>query len=44
MGIGPAAQGGTPAGDRAMGALKAGGITFIAVATLGITIGSFLDV
>ncbi|MGW2637461.1 hypothetical protein [Streptomyces sp. NPDC001348] len=37
-----AARHGRPAEDRVMGALSAGGVTFIGVATLGIAIGSFL--
>ncbi|WP_145968919.1 hypothetical protein [Streptomyces hyaluromycini] len=36
------AQEGHPAGDRVVGALAAGGATFIGVATLAFVIGSFL--
>jgi hypothetical protein len=36
------AQDGHPAGDRVVGALTAGGATFIGVATLALAIGSFL--
>ena len=43
VGVAWVAQGTRPAGDRVMRALTAGGATFIGVATLGITIGSFLS-
>ena len=38
-----AARHGRPTEDRVVGALTAGGATFIGVATLGIAIGSFLS-